>query len=70
MDVPTKGGRMEEKLYTVYARLEPSQGERLKATLEREKRTMQAVVELALDRYIAESEAQAAKAEKKAKQPA
>lgn len=49
-----------DKPLTVYARLDPEKGEKLKATLEREKRTMQAVVEIALDRYIAESEAASA----------
>lgn len=64
MDVSSKGERMEEKPFTVFARLDPDKGEKFKATLEREKRTMQAVVEIALEKYMAESEA-AAKAERK-----
>lgn len=53
---------MDEKPFTVFARLDPDKGEKFKALLEREKRTMQAVVEIALDKYMAESDAAAAKA--------
>lgn len=53
---------MEEKLFTVFARLDPDMGAEFKATLEREKRSMQAVVELALTDYIARSKTAALKA--------
>lgn len=61
---------MEEKIVTVYARLEPPVGEQFRATLERERRTMQAVVEMAIIAYIEQSRAAYDKAQSTSAAPA